>query len=32
VRGEHGADFDLATLHDWPDVREELTARAQHLG
>jgi len=25
----NGADFDPATLHDWPDVREELAARAQ---
>ena len=25
----NGADFDPATLHDWPHVREELTARAQ---
>jgi len=24
----NGADFDPATLHDWPDVREELVARA----
>jgi hypothetical protein len=23
------ADFDPATLHDWPDVGEELAARAQ---
>jgi len=23
-----GADFDPATLHDWPAVRDELTARA----
>ena len=23
------ADFDPATLHDWPNVIEELTARAQ---
>src|SRR5919106_375110 len=23
------ADFDPATLHDWPDVREELAARAR---
>ncbi len=23
-----GADFDPATLHDWPDVRDELAARA----
>jgi len=26
----NGADFDPATLHDWPQVREELAARAQH--
>ena len=25
----NGADFDPATLHDWPAVRDELTARAQ---
>ena len=25
----NGADFDPATLHDWPDVVEELTARAR---
>jgi hypothetical protein len=25
----NGADFDPATLHDWPQVREELAARAQ---
>jgi hypothetical protein len=24
-----GADFDPATLHDWPQVCEELVARAQ---
>jgi hypothetical protein len=24
-----GADFDPATLHDWPDLAEELTARAR---
>lgn len=24
----NGADFDPATLHDWPSVRDELTARA----
>ena len=23
------ADFDPATLHDWPDVREELATRAR---
>lgn len=23
------ADFDPATLHDWPDAREELTTRAR---
>ena len=25
----NGADFDPATLHDWPQVREELAARAR---
>ena len=25
----NGADFDPATLHDWPDVSEELAARAR---
>jgi hypothetical protein len=25
----NGADFDPATLHDWPAVCEELAARAQ---
>ena len=25
----NGADFDPATLHDWPQVRAELTARAE---
>lgn len=25
----NGADFDPATLHDWPDVRDELATRAQ---
>jgi hypothetical protein len=25
----NGADFDPATLHDWPQVRDELTARAR---
>jgi hypothetical protein len=24
-----GADFDPATLHDWPQVRDELAARAR---
>ena len=24
----NGADFDPATLHDWPQVREELAKRA----
>jgi hypothetical protein len=24
----NGADFDPATLHDWPDVSGELTRRA----
>jgi hypothetical protein len=25
----NGADFDPATLHDWPQVREELATRAR---
>src|SRR4030095_11892851 len=25
----NGADFDPATLHDWPQVRDELASRAQ---
>ena len=25
----HGADFDPATLHDWPDQVDVLVARAQ---
>ena len=25
----NGADFDPATLHDWPEVRDELAARAR---
>lgn len=25
----NGADFDPATLHDWPEVCEELASRAQ---
>ena len=25
----NGADFDPATLHDWPSVREELASRAR---
>ena len=25
----NGADFDPATLHDWPHVRDELAARAR---
>ncbi len=25
----NGADFDPVTLHDWPQVRDELTARAR---
>jgi hypothetical protein len=25
----NGADFDPATLHDWPQVQEELVARAR---
>src|SRR5262245_35718198 len=28
----HGADFDPATLHDWPQVREELALRARAWG
>ncbi len=28
----NGADFDPATLHDWPQVREELAARARAWG
>ena len=24
----NGADFDPATLHDWPAVRDELASRA----
>ncbi len=24
----NGADFDPATLHDWPSVRDELASRA----
>lgn len=28
----NGADFDPATLHDWPQVREELAARARTWG
>ncbi len=27
-----GADFDPATLHDWPQVRDELAARARAWG
>ncbi len=26
----NGADFDPATLHDWPELRDELTARARN--
>ena len=26
----NGADFDPATLHDWPQYRDLLIARAQH--
>ena len=26
----NGADFDPATLHDWPQVVDELSARARH--
>jgi hypothetical protein len=25
----NGADFDPATLHDWPDVRDELAVRVR---
>jgi hypothetical protein len=25
----NGADFDPATLHDWPQLRDELAARAR---
>jgi hypothetical protein len=25
----NGADFDPATLHNWPEVRDELASRAQ---
>src|SRR5262245_17325998 len=25
----NGADFDPATLHDWPEVKDELASRAQ---
>jgi len=25
----NGADFDPATLHDWPDVRDEMIAMAR---
>ena len=28
----NGADFDPATLHDWPDVKDELASRAQVWG
>ena len=28
----NGADFDPATLHDWPQVRDELAARARAWG
>lgn len=27
-----GADFDPATLHDWPDVSDELASRARAWG
>ena len=27
-----GADFDPATLHDWPDYAEALAERARELG
>jgi hypothetical protein len=26
----NGADFDPATLHDWPQVRDELAGMARH--
>jgi hypothetical protein len=26
----NGADFDPATLHDWPQYRQELVTRAHH--
>ncbi len=26
----NGADFDPATLHDWPQYRQELATRAHH--
>src|SRR5262245_55536816 len=26
----NGADFDPATLHDWPQVQDELAARARN--
>ena len=26
----NGADFDPATLHDWPEHADSLTARARH--
>jgi uncharacterized protein DUF2442 len=26
----NGADFDPATLHDWPEVRDELIGMARH--
>lgn len=28
----NGADFDPATLHDWPDVKDELAVRARTWG
>jgi hypothetical protein len=28
----NGADFDPATLHDWPDVSDELAKRAAEWG
>lgn len=28
----NGEDFDPSTLHDWPNVREELAARAANWG
>ena len=28
----NGADFDPATLHEWPQVRDELVKRASTVG
>lgn len=30
VTWPNGADFDPATLHDWPQVRDELVGMARH--